>query len=149
MTYPSFQELNSVTIKYVPVADPDSYEFWISQYDVGTATNKTDNPDGDALDNLYEYGSNGDPTNPTNTGIQSIYQTDGSAMEYIYARRINDTNLVYYLEIADDLIVGTWTNAGYTVTGVNTNSGIADFDMVTNSIPADVKDQQFIKLIIE
>ncbi len=149
LQYGSFQELNGVTIKYVPVADPDSYEFWITQYPgVGTATNRTDNPDGDAWSNIYEYGLNGNPT-VSNTVIQPVFQRAGSSMEYIHVQRNDDTNLVYSLEITDDLVYGIWTNLGYTVSGVNTNTGIANFDTVTNSVPTDVKDQQFIKLIIE
>jgi hypothetical protein len=145
--YGSFQELNSVTIKYVPVADPDSYEFWISKYDVGTDTNKTDNPDGDAWPNVYEYGLNGNPT-VTNSVIQPVFQQAGGNFEYIHAQRNNDTNLVYSLEITDDLVTGIWSSTGYTVSGVNTNSGIANFDTVTNAIPID-DPEKFIRLIIE
>jgi hypothetical protein len=148
LQYGSFQELNSVTIKYESYFEQGTYEFWLSQYDVGTATNKTDNPDGDAMNNLYEYGLGGNPEVADN-GIEGTFQLVGSNMEYVHVQRNNDTNLVYSLEITDDLVNGTWTNAGYTITGVNTNSGLADFDTVTNSIPADVKDNQFIKLIIE
>jgi hypothetical protein len=114
---------------------------------VGSATNKTDNPDGDAWPNIYEYGLGGDPT-VTNSVIQPVFQQAGSNMEYVHVQRNDDTNLVYYLEITDDLVSGIWTNAGYTVTGTNTSSGIAGFDWVFNSIPID-DPAKFIRLIIE
>jgi hypothetical protein len=146
--YGSFQELNSVTIKYLPVAVTDSYEFWITLYPgVGAETNRSDNPDNDAWPNIYEYGLNGNPT-VSNSVIQPVLQQAGGNFEYIHVQRNNDSNLVYSLEITDDLVTGTWSSTGYTVTGVNTNSGIANFDTITNSIPID-DPEKFIRLIIE
>jgi hypothetical protein len=148
LQYGSFQELNSVTIKTESYYEQGTYEYWLfTKYDVGTATNKTDNPDGDAWPNIYEYGLDGNPT-VSNSVIQPVFQEAGSNMEYVHVQRNDDTNLVYYLEITDDLVSGIWTNAGYTVTGTNTSSGVAGFDEVINSIPID-DPAKFIRLIIE
>ena len=38
-----------------------NFEEWIAGFGLGSATNATDNPDNDALNNLYEFGLGGDP----------------------------------------------------------------------------------------
>jgi len=148
LQYGSFQELNSVTIKTESYYEQGTYEYWLfTHYDVGSATNKTDNPDGDALNNLYEYGLGGNP-GVADSGIEGTFQQAGSNMEYVHVQRNDDASLVYSLAITDDLVGGVWTNAGYTVTGTNTSYGVAGFDTVTNSIPID-DPAKFIRLIIE
>ena len=67
---------------------------------------------------------------------------------YVHPQRADVGNgLVYYLEVTGNLLTGGWTNSGYSVIDTNVTGGTLDF--VTNEIPTDVEDQQFIRLIIE
>ena len=129
------------------------FEAWISHYPVGSATNLTDNPDGDLLNNLYEWGLGGNPTDPADIGHAPTHGTveDGGAtwLEYVYAERndAGDLGLTYWLEQTTDLVTGDWTNAHYEVVDSGTLDG--DFDTVTNRVPTDAEDALFIKLMIE
>ncbi len=133
---------------------PMGYSNWIGFYDVGSATNMTDNPDGDTLDNLAEFALGGDPADPADTGHAPIIGTDADDgtnwLTYVYARRKTaaDIGLDYHLEQACDLGFPNWTNDFYEVTG----TGVlveAQFDAVTNRIPMEVEEMQFLKLVIE
>ena len=88
------------------------------------------------------------PPPPADRGISPTYEQDTTGLTYVYPK-LSDSNsgLDDYLELTDDLIYGTWTNQGYTVTG--TGPIDSEFDAVTNQIPADTKDEQFVRLIIE
>ena len=129
------------------------YSAWINQYGAGAETNMIDNPDGDILNNLSEWGIGGDPTNPADIGWfprHAITEIGGTNwFEYIYARR-NDAaalRLAYYLEHTTNLLDDSWTNANYAVVG--TGALDADFDTVTNRVATDAEPVQFLKLIIE
>ena len=130
------------------------YTLWINQYAAGAGaeTNQTDNPDGDALNNLYEWGLGGDPTNSADIGHVPTFGTveDGGAnwFEYVHAKRNNAGNLGldYYLDLKTDLVSGSWASNDYVV-GTGTLDG--EFDAVTNRVPTDVEDAQFIQLMIE
>ena len=134
-----------------PSASP--YETWIAQFvSAGSETNKTDNPDGDSLNNVYEWGLGGDPTNSADIGYVPTYGMveDGGAdwLEYIYAQRndAGDLGLTYWLDQKTDLVTGTWTSNNYEV---GTGMLDAEFDAVTNRLPTAIEDVQFIKLMIE
>lgn len=137
----------------IPEEIPAGYEGWISQYPaVGSETNKTDNPDNDTLNNLYEWGLGGRPDDPNDIGeVPSfdIVQDGGSWLEYVHVRR-NDfasIGLTYYLEQNTDLLVaGAWASNNYEV-GVGVLD--AEFDAVTNRLSTDVENEQFLRLIIE
>ena len=111
------------------------------------------NPDGDGLDNLAEYGLGGQPTNPANQGIASTYGTmeEGgtSWMTYVYARRSDYDlrGLDYHLETTPDLIYSAWTNDNYEVAGIGEPGG--GFDYVTNRVSTDVENEQFLRVGIE
>jgi hypothetical protein len=122
---------------------------WESQY-FGNATNALafDDPDGDGLNNLYEYGLDGDPTNSADKGTAPIINVIGSVVNYVYPQRNDAVNaLLYYPEIADDLNVSVWTNQGYSITGTNVTGGTLNF--VTNEISPLSTKTKFIRLIIE
>lgn len=126
---------------------PDKFEGWMDGYGlIGADAEKGADPDGDGLNNLYEYGLNGDPTNSANQGTQPACLVDSSGMKYIYVVRTDDPDLQYYLEINNDLATGSWTQSGYTT--VSGPSGDPDWELVTNSIPVDLS-KKFIRLIIE
>jgi hypothetical protein len=120
------------------------YRAWLNEYAVAEGEQGDD--DNDDLLNLYEYGLGGNPTNGFVDEQLAVFGPAGSGLHYIHVQRNDDTNLVYDLELTDDLVSGTWTDSGYTVTGTNTALG-GDFDAVTNAIPA-TDPQTFIRMII-
>lgn len=112
-------------------AEP-GYASWSDSYSLVEGPDGDDDDDG--LSNLEEYGLGGNPTNGIVDGHLPILGKSGSGFEYIHVRRNDDTNLVYTLELTDDLISGAWSNVGYSVVGTNSTIG-GDFDEITNSIP--------------
>jgi len=134
----------------VPGGTPS--EKWAIGYGLtGDDVAATADPDGDGINNLYEYGLGGDPTNSADIGIVPMYGTlaDGGTnwFEYVYAKRSAlDSGLTYYLELTDDLIYTDWANSGYEVVGTGTID--SEFDAVTNRISTAVSDERFIRLMI-
>ena len=122
-----------------------AYETWAAGFGVGAAT---EDDDDDGLSNIYEYGLGGNPTNGADLGLSSTLAAAGGTLTYIHPQ-LSDPNsgLDYHLEITEDLVFGTWTNAGYGVAG--TNIVVGDFDYVTNEVSTTTKPTQFIKLIID
>jgi mannan endo-1,4-beta-mannosidase len=133
---------------------PDPYAAWLAGYPgLGSQTNKTDNPDGDTLNNLYEYAFGGDPT-VADAGHESAYHLmeEGGIdyMEYIHVQRNDDAELTYYLETNTNLLfAASWTSAYYEVVGTNTSYGAEGFDAVTNRISTSTETNRFIRLRIE
>jgi len=127
-------------------------ERWRVEYfgfadDAGDGAN-TANPDSDPVNNLYEYGLGGDPTNGADIGTEPVLERGANWLDYVHVRRAAATNEISYsLETSTNLVSGTWSNMGYSIEGYGPLAG--DFDTVTNRIDTSVEDQQFIKLIIE
>jgi hypothetical protein len=123
------------------------YAGWAAGWGVELGDDTADY-DNDGLSNIYEYGLGGNPTNAADQGISPVSSVGDGVLTYIYPQ-LSDSNsgLTYHLETRDDLMTGSWANAGYTVTGTNLTAGA--FNYITNQVPTDVKAQQFIKLIIE
>ena len=121
------------------------FELWTGLFGLsGTNALSGADPDNDRLSNLYEYGLGGDPTNPAVKGIAPTFAQHGSnAFYYTYPSRTDDPSLLYWLELNNDLVEGTWTNSGYTVVGTNDTGGTSDY--ITNSIPV-INSQLFIRL---
>jgi hypothetical protein len=129
----------------VPPVPLDAYGSWSNDY--GLVEGELGDDDDDGLSNLYEYGLGGDPTNGFVDGNIPVMGASGGAMLYIHVQRSDDTNLVYYLETDTDLVNAPgWTNAGYTVVGVDVTGDT--FDYVTNSVPT-TDQHKFIQLVIE
>ena len=133
---------------YVP-----PFDAWKAEYGLeGSDAESSADPDGDGLDNLYEYALGGDPTNAANQGIPATYcfssDASGAWMDYVYPQRSDpDSGIAYHIEVNDDLVFGDWVNANYEVVGTGTID--SEFDSVTNRIPTDSKDEQFVRLIVE
>lgn len=126
------------------LAEIRGYDVWANDWGVDIGSN-TNDYDGDGLDNLGEYGLGGDPTNSLDKGYVPSFFLSGEDMVYVHAQRTNDASLIYYLETCDNLVFGSWTNAGYSVTGTNE---ISTFGFVTNLIPAS-DPNTFVRLMIE
>ncbi|VGO20709.1 putative Ig domain-containing protein [Pontiella sulfatireligans] len=129
---------------------PAPYSVWSNQYSL--VQGPAGNDDGDALNNLYEFGLGGNPTNPSDLGyLPTLGKMSGGGsnwFEYIHVRQTDpDSGLLYYLELSDNLASNLWTTNGYTVVG--SGSFTNGFDAVTNRISTETKDEQFIRLIIE
>jgi hypothetical protein len=125
------------------------YFAWSFEY--GLTGGEYDDDDNDGQLNIYEFGFGGDPTNGFVDGNLPTYGTmdlDGTNMfAYVYARRMGNSGLNYYLEVNNNLVYGAWTNDGYTVVA-ETGTIDADFESVTNLVPA-VENSKFVRLIIE
>ncbi|MDF7823560.1 hypothetical protein P4B35_06005 [Pontiellaceae bacterium B12227] len=139
------------------VDGPDGYDAWLLDYDLGAESGKTDNPDGDAYNNLYEYAFGGNPTNAADIGYMNplgySLLEDGSTywFEYVYARRIAATNeLVYSLEMATDLVASNWAARAYTeLPEAGVVEDDADFETVTNRIDTTGQNVEFIRVDVE
>jgi len=123
------------------------YEAWTAGWGVDIGSETAD-PDNDGLNNLYEFGLDGDPTNEFDQGTSPTFEVvdvgGSNVFNYVHPQRLN---LTYSLALTTDLVYGNWvTNAGYATTGTNVTGGTLDF--VTNAIDT-VEDEKFIRLIIE
>jgi hypothetical protein len=132
----------------------DQYNAWLADYPtLGANTNQTDNPDGDTLNNLYEFGLGGNPTNGADIGYSPEYGTEasGGTNYFVYVHPVRDGAVLdYYLELNTDLVFGSWTNnGGYEVVGTGDDAFGAGFDAVTNHISTESKTMEFIRLQIE
>ncbi|VGO11733.1 hypothetical protein PDESU_00279 [Pontiella desulfatans] len=130
-------------------AEAAGYNIWLAeQYpDFDTDNGKTDNPDGDALDNWNEYAFGGNPTNGADTGHPVEYglvEAGGAFMSFIHAQRIGSDDIEYVVETTVDLVGGTWTNEGVVIAGTN-GSFAADFVGVTNLVATDAG-ERFIRI---
>jgi len=135
----------------------DLYESWIAGFGLGGAdTNTTANPDGDLLDNLAEYGMGGNPTNSGDMGyhtVTAVAEDGGTNWFYYVHPQRNDAaiaGLGYSLESNADLTVPSgWVNATYEIVGIAKDGFGANFNAVTNRIPADGETKRFIRLMID
>ena len=127
-----------------------AYTVWANQYPLVQGSNGND--DGDHLSNLGEFAFGGNPTNSSDLGypITFVLKSAGGTnwLEYVHPQRSDPhSGLLYYLELATNLISPVWTNAGYTVVG--SGSLTTGFLSVTNRIETNLKAQQFIRLVVE
>ena len=126
------------------------YAGWAATWGVDIGA-EGDDPDADGLDNLYEYGLGGDPTNALDQGTSPefavVEDAGGDFFGYIYPQLSDpQSGLSYHLELNTDLATGSWVDAGYTVEGTNVTGSVLNF--VTNTTDL-AEDQKFIRLIIE
>jgi hypothetical protein len=126
-----------------------AYAVWANQYKL--LQGPAGNADGDRLSNLGEFALGGNPTNSSDLGYPitcGLKSTGGTNwIEYVYPKRSDpNSGLLYYLELATNLVTPVWTNAGYTVVG--TGPLASGFLSVTNRIETNLKAQQFIRLKI-
>jgi hypothetical protein len=134
----------------VPLA---GFDAWAEKYPaMGSENGPQDNPDGDGLNNLYEYGLGGNPTDPNDQGISPVYETavEGGTTWLMYTYPVladPESGLDYYLETTTDLAAGGWADSGYEHLGTGVTGG--DFNYSTNRISTSSNDSTFVRLIIE
>ena len=146
--------LDYVTFEGNGAAAPTGYDAWIVEHGLtGAETNRTADVEPDGMDNLLEFALGGDPNIDD---AASVLPTSGMAqdggtnwLEYVYNRRVDHValGLEYNVETVDDLVLGTWTNDNYTVSGIG--SVDAEFDAVTNRIDTTTDDNHFIGLTVQ
>ena len=129
---------------------------WLNNYLVGMGSdiNLQDDADGDRLVNLAEYAFGGDPSDSNdqgNTPIQSQV-TDGGTnyIEYVYFERDDAATrgLNSMLTVTTDLMNTNWADGSDYEVGRGA-SEVPGYNAVTNRIPTDVEDRQFIRVEIE
>jgi hypothetical protein len=121
-----------------------NYATWADSWGVDIGSEKNDY-DGDWVDNLGEYGIDGDPTNSADQG-QTSTAIDGANLVYVHAQRSDDQSLSFWLETTASLTIPNWSNSGYTVVATNVTGGVYDF--VTNTVPT-AADETFIRLRVQ
>ncbi len=151
---PSYLDVDTVSLYEKYSAAAKIYMLWADDYKMvgnGTAAMYFDS-DGDGLNNLAEYGTGGNPTNSADQGnvpAGSIVVDGGSWLEYIHFERTDKSarGLSYTPEHASDLVSPAWTNSGIVPAGAGGLN--TEFNVVTNRISTESKDQQFIRLQVE
>jgi len=129
-----------------------SYYVWIGAYTNGAAAAAEVDIDGDGLPNVYEYGVGGDPTNSADTGhavSSSLANVGGTNLFAFIYPKLKDTDLTYYIEYTDNLIIGPWTNDPGMYDDSNVGEIDGEFNAVTNLFDTDVAETLFIRLHID
>ncbi|VGO14497.1 hypothetical protein PDESU_03059 [Pontiella desulfatans] len=130
--------------------DTSEYGQWASTFDLPKGSDLVDTDD-DGYNNFQEFAFGGDPTNSAITGLVPVAGTydDGSTnwLTMVYGERTNDNpGVTYDVETINNLVIGTWTNAGITFMGYGvTVDGITP---ATNAIPIDGT-QDFLGVFLE
>ena len=139
----SSREIMNFTVSTNPAA---YYASWMRGYP-GILDGFLDDPDGDGVLNVNEYGLGGNPALGDAQDILPSMMVEGGAMKYIHRKRSDaDTRgIVYNVLTTTNLVSGTWTNGGVVVVGTgNVESGV---DSVTNSVFT-TDPERFMKLDI-
>jgi len=131
-----------------PVSWSETY-FTEAEIAVGLAMGDQD-PDGDGMDNLFEYAIGGNPRIDDVASVRPVAEFTVDWLTYVYNRRIDaaslglEYGLAYDLDLADTndwiYVGGAWE------TGTNTIS--AEFEAITNEVDLSGVDQGFIRLEI-
>ena len=133
-------------LRLTTVAGDTRLDLWAADYGI---TDLLDDADGDGLDNLSEFALGGNPTNALDQGHAPASWSAGSSLNYVYPMRSEQySGVSYQLETTDDLIYGDWAETDLEL-GTATDGYAAGFDAVTNQMDTSVKNEQFIRLIIE
>ena len=127
---------------------PSAYSQWAADYQLVYGPEGHDDADG--LDNLYEYGVGGDPTNEWDTGYAIQFSIEGTNGLFVHPQLSDpDSGIRYVLELTDNLVSNVWTTNGYIIAGTVPDGYTNGFDAVINQISTEGENQQFIRLKIE
>lgn len=116
------------------------YDSWAAEF--GVPADNTDS-DLDGFNNLYEYGMDGNPTNPATTGALPKFVPSGAGFLFIHPVRSDDGSLIYTVKTTTNLVSGAWTATGYTTGGTGVINGT--LNELTNIVTA-VEDEKFIRV---
>ncbi|MDF7826158.1 Gfo/Idh/MocA family oxidoreductase [Pontiellaceae bacterium B12227] len=133
-------------------ADPamSHYLDWIYSYPAtGSHVDPEDDPDGDGVSNLGEYGFGGDPGDSAIWAVQiPELAMEGTNANYSYPRR-KDTEthgLGYVVETTEDLVSNMWSTNGSLEVSGSIND---EFDSVTNRFSILGKTNEFFRVRID
>jgi hypothetical protein len=127
----------------IPSWLPSQFDQWAALFNV---PNTTVDSDFDGVNNLYEYGFGGDPTNPAWSGYLPVADISATGFSYVYPRREN-SGLVYTIETSTNLLSNVWNQSG-TVELEPAGVVAAGFEAVTNEVSME-NDETFVRLVIE
>ena len=135
---------NLTTSQTVPVTISDTFTSWASRYTFpGGLNGASQNPDGDAWNNLQEYAFLGDPTLPSPTS-QTVYSGIAGvapAPRYLaltFPMRKFTSGLTYTVEAADGL-TGPWTTVWSSPYGLSYIQVVGAMDQ-TDRVMVTIKD---------
>ncbi|MDF7809159.1 right-handed parallel beta-helix repeat-containing protein [Pontiellaceae bacterium B12219] len=141
------------TFTVVPVNAQQAYESWADLQGLTEGQNAAydDDPDEDGMDNLVEYALGSQALiNDAASYLPSIRMAPDRGtnfMNLVYRRRIDaaERGLDYQVGATTNLLAGPITNATEEAGSVVLD---VDFQQVTNRVPIDAKEQQFMQLRI-
>lgn len=116
-------------------------EYWMNSWGVDIGGDEEDY-DGDGKENLLEYATGGDPTNPADRGIPPSLDVSGGSVAYKFFRRNDDSTLTYSAESSTSLDSEEWTPVS---TEPEVTSGVSDLDEVAIPVGAG-SDRGFFRL---
>lgn len=130
------------------VAVDNSYGFqrWAEEKGIGLNAGAMNDYDGDGINNIYEFGLDGDPTDAKDKGTMPWLTRIGQAYAYTYPKRSDTDTLTYTVETSTDLSSTNWSPTGYTVAGKEVTGDTLDFVTVFLNLDAD---RVFVRLKIE
>jgi len=139
-------------VDWVQIEGVNPYTEWAAGEGL-SSMDRTADEDLDGLDNFTEWANGGNPNDPGDTGLSGpgfIMDVDGTnRLAFVTPRQADywPNGVDYYLEMNDDLVVGSWTNADSWVLGTSEGGFNADFDAVTNLAGnVESNDMQFLRL---
>jgi hypothetical protein len=128
---------------------PEDYNSWIGGYAVGSATNRTDDPDNDGLSNLAEYAMGTQPDQANNPCLRICRNRHAPhRFSVVYPRRKHHAGLGlhYILESSTNLLGSSWQTNTTVRTGTGDESG--RIESVTN-VPIDtIRSTRFYRVRI-
>jgi hypothetical protein len=136
-----------------PTTPEGMYSQWTEGYTgMGALTNLTDDAEADGMDNLLEYALGADPVSDDASVFLPIFTTskdgDTNYLNLVYRRRTDaaERNLDYAVYSTLDLAAGPMTNATEEAGSTDLGDG---FESVTNRVPTDTENNQFLGLEVE
>ena len=127
------------------------YDTWAGNFAKADLGDPGADYDGDGVDNLIEYALGGSPIKSDAASSHPVFQLVEDYFFYVHNERTDDLSLTYTVEWTEDLVnaggVMGWETDSVEFVDESVFSDV--FKTVTNRIPVDGKDQQFIHLKIE
>lgn len=137
-----------VGIAAIDAGSPASgYDVWAALYSLTNGASGDD--DGDGVANLSEYALDGNPTNSADRGtMPELVYGAGDVVSYSHIALTNENRGIEYLvEWNDNLVTGSWSNAGWSLITTNTSAN-PDFEEVEYQISGAAENQLFFRLNI-
>ncbi len=123
----------------------NSFENFISSFNVGVLNQPNDDADSDGLTNDYEWKFGGNPAVSDVAASNPVGERESGMFFFKYNRRLGATalGLTYTVEADSNLSPATWQLGGLTETGATTIN--EQFEKVTVETPFDL-DKKFIRV---